>query len=157
MKYSFAYAKGYKHCHESKIGTGLKPASTIEKLWEKYNESIESIINIYYKIELAILTDNFVSFDFGKSLHILKAIHITCKKTLGLSDPDKITFPNEFIEEYTNLLRRTNIAIESVEQRINKLNSIDTRKPVKIVLQKNLLILKMLKWHYIISLEIETM
>ena len=155
MKYSFAYAKGYKHCHESKTGTGLKPTSITDKLWEKYNESIERVINIYYKIELAILTDNFVPFDFGKSLHILKAIHTTYKKTLGLPDPDEMTFPLEFIEEYTDLLRRTDLAIGSVKKRIEKLNSFQNTEPIKTVLEKNLFILDMLRLHYICALELD--
>ncbi len=130
----------------------LSNCETVEEIKELLEYITEDIINIFYNIETAILKDGFIPLEYGAEILAFKALHSLCKTILALPDTDLIVFPECFIEEYTSLLSRVNQAINSVSLRIRNLNNISEGNPIGTLLEKNLLILKMLRLHYISSL-----
>ena len=106
-------------------------------------------------MELSILVNGCISVEMGKELKNFKALISLCKIVLCIPEFDDITFPENFAEEYTNLLGRTNMAIRSIESRIKKLNKAHDMESLVKVLEKNLMTLTMLRWHYICALGIE--
>lgn len=126
--------------------------ATPYELHEKLNLATEEIINLFYDMELAILSEGAVSLIMGEKLYTLKAIVSLCKIQLCLPGLNEIYFPESFIEEYSRLLERTDKAIEAVKTRVDKLKTIEGTDSLKNVLEKNLFTLNMLHMHYISAL-----
>ncbi len=119
------------------------------ELYEKVEIATEEIINLFYDMELAILSEGAIPLIMGEKLHALKAVVSLCKMRLCLPGLHEVSFPELFIEEYSLLLERTDKAILAVEMRIDKLQQIEEIHPIKNIIEKNLLTLNMLKMHYV--------
>ena len=126
--------------------------ATIQELNEQINLTTEEIINLFYDMELAILSEGTVSLITGEKLCALKAIISLCKIQLCHPGLNEITFPESFTEEYSRLLKRTNKAIEAMKIRFKKLKMREGTELLKKALEKNLITLNMLRMHYINAL-----
>lgn len=135
----------------NKIFDDVQKASSKE-LQEKLEIAHEELINLYYDMELSILSQGNISLIMGEKLHMLKAIICLCKIQLCLPGLNTVSFSIAFTEEYSQLLERTDKAIESVKGRIDRLKIIEGTDSLKSVLEKNLLTLNMLRMHYITAL-----
>ena len=131
--------------------TDLSKISTY-KVHEKINLITEEIINLFYDMELAILSEGSIPLITGKKLITLKAALTLCKIQLCMPGLNEICFPESFKEEYSLLLERTNKAILAVKTRIDKVKTMEGFDPLKDVIEKNLLRLNMLRMHYITAL-----
>ncbi len=125
---------------------------TQEELHEQLNLATEEIINIFYDMELAILSEGAVPLIMGERFYAFKAIISLCKIQLCQPGLNEISFSETFIEEYSGLLERTDKAIEAIKTRIDKLKTFEGTELLKNVLEKNLLTLNMLSMHYISAL-----
>ena len=126
--------------------------ATTQELYEQIELTTDEIINLFYDMELAILSEGAIPLIMGEKLHTLKAIIFLCKIQLCMPGITKVSFPESFIEEYSLLLERTDKAIEAVKTRIDKLKIIEGTESLKTVLEKNLFTLNMLRMHYISAL-----
>ena len=125
-----------------------------QRIKEHIEESTNEIISLLFEMETIILNKGFIPFEIGAQLKIHKAIILVCKRALFLPKIDEINFPDWFCEEYKSLLARVKKAILSVQERLIRLNNSEN-EPVKCLLEKNLLTLKMLYFHYLVTLGIE--
>lgn len=139
-----------------KVFADVSEASTYE-LHEKINIATEEIINIFYDMELAVLSEGVIPLTMGNKLHALKAIVSLCKIQLCLPELNEVSFPKIFIEEYSLLLERTEKAIETIKRRMCKLKEMKREDSLSSVLEKNLFTLSMLKMHYINALGLPVM
>lgn len=119
-----------------------------EEIKEFIEDLISNLIDVFYDVELSILATYSVPLHAGKQINLLKNLIYFCNYINGVANPKKIVFPQIFVDEYNTLLLKTNIAIRSVSDRIKKLSLIKDTKPLFDVLEKNLICLNMLKWHY---------
>ena len=126
--------------------------ASIPEINEQISLATDEIINIFYDMELAILSEGSVPLTMGEKLHALRAIIFFYKIQSCMSGLSEIAFPESFIEEYSRLLERTDQAIESMKTRIEKLKKIESTNSLENVLEKNLLTLNMLRMHYISAL-----
>lgn len=140
-----------KPSEKNKIFDDTSKATT-QELHEQLNLAVEEIINIFYDMELAILSEGAVPLITGEKIHAFKAIISLCKIQLCQPGLNEISFPKSFIEEYSLLLERTDKAIAVMKKRIEKLKTIEGTDLLKNVLEKNLLTLNMLHMHYISAL-----
>ena len=127
------------------------------ELHKTINLVIEEIINLFYDMELAILSEGAVPLIMGEKLQALKSIVSLCKIQLCLPEINEISFPKLFIEEYSLLLERTNKAMSVLKARIDKLKIIEGSDSLRSVLEKNLFTLNMLKMHYVSALGLPEM
>ena len=125
---------------------------TTSEVKEYIKEATKAIINLYYAMELSILNNGFVSIESGEKVKAIKAIISLCKMALCMPGFNEITLPEEFIDEYTTLLERTNIAIASINSRIKRIAPLDNTQALKNTLERNILILEMLRLHYVYTL-----
>ena len=114
----------------------------------------EDIINLLYKMEESIIINGFIPIDIGEKLKEVRFLNSLYKEVLDIPNIHEIDFPEDFIEEYITLLKKVTLAKDKVIFRIGKLKSIEETSPLLIVLEKNLQMLKMLSFHYLISLEL---
>ena len=126
--------------------------ATPQELSEQLVLVTDEIINVFYDMELAILSEGAVPLIMGEKLSVLKAIISLSKIQLCQPGLNEVCFPESFIEEYSLLLERTNKAILAVKTRIDKVKTIEKFDPLKEVIEKNLLKLNMLRMHYITAL-----
>ena len=131
--------------------------ATSKELYEQVDLATEEIINLFYDMELAILAEGYVPLIMGERFHTLQAIISLCKIQLCLPGLNEISFPKSFIEEYLQLLERTDKAICVIKTRIDKLKIIKEADSLKNVLEKNLFTLNMLRMHYISALGLPEM
>ena len=117
-------------------------------------ELTDHLTEMYYEMEISILNNGYIGFEDGVKVNATKAIISFCKILLCQPGINEITFPEEFIEEYTTLLKRTNEAIIAVSNRIERLKLVENNAPLLNTLEKNLLTLNMLRHHYITALEL---
>lgn len=141
---------------ELSVDNSIERISAQKKSFAEYkeilNQATQDAIYTLYEMELSILTSSTISLDMGKQLKMSKIIISRCKKELSLPDTDEITFPEDFVDEYVSYLGRANKAIASVTSRIGRLGTMQGIEALLHVLEKNLLTLKMLRWHYVCAL-----
>lgn len=128
--------------------------ATPEELHKQLHLATDEIINIFYDMELAILSEGAIPLIMGEKLNAFKAIISLCKIQLCQPGLNEISFPEIFTEEYSLLLKRTDKAIKVIKTRINKLKAFEEGKLLKNVLEKNLFTLNMLHMHYINALRL---
>ncbi len=125
-----------------------------KELHEQIALATEEIINLFYDMELAILSEGAIPLIMGEKLCALKAIIFLCKIQLCMPRLNDISFPESFTEEYSRLLKRTDKAIYAMKTRIDKLKFVEDTEPLINVLEKNFSTLIMLRMHYISALEL---
>ena len=156
INYSFSFHKSLRrisqqNCNLFRKNQELKSADEYK---DQLANATDEMVEIFYQMESYILRDGCVPFDTGYKLKILKEIILLCKTILCLPGINQIDLPEELKEEYSSLLSKTNIAIESVEKRIVKIKQIQGSENILSILEKNLMILIMLKSHYYYVLEL---
>ena len=121
MEHDFSLAFNYtkeKTEHPASYETSIKKLkseikSPINKQWDRsikpnFKDALETItdeiIKSYYEIEQSILRNGFIPDALLKRLKALQDLNTSCKKNLNIQDPDKVDFPQEFINEYSYLI-----------------------------------------------------
>ena len=128
---------------------------TVIEIKEILESNTRSILNLYYEIELSILDKGCIPIGSGKKIKLHKVVNSLCRIALCLPGFDIITLPESFADEYTSMLNKVNSGISAITERIKKINNNPENKKVIESLNKNLLMLTMLKKHYIDSLGLE--
>ncbi len=126
--------------------------ATTSEIHEQIALATDEIINIFYDMELAILSEGAIPLVMGEKFYALKAVISLCKIHICQPGLNEIPFPQSFIEEYSRLLERTDKAIIAIKTRMAKLKAIEGTVLLEKVLEKNLFTLTMLHMHYINAL-----
>ena len=154
---SLSVATAIKRIIEQSSGLNLAKHEltnkTSKEIKEYINELTELLTEEYYNMEIFVLNSGCIPFESGDRVKVIKAFISFSKILLCMPGINEIVFPEDFTDEYTSLLKRTNEAITSVSERIEKIKASQESAYSTEPLEKNLLTLKMLKYHYITALE----
>lgn len=130
----------------------LASCETAHEVKDILENITNDIVDIYYQMESNLLKNKTIPLDLGQKLLNRKAIGALCKTVLLIPEPDEITFPEDFINEYTTLLIKVNTAIISVNKTLVNLRLLDSANSLRRLYENNLLTLQMLRFHYISAL-----
>ena len=89
-----------------------KPQNENNIFPKSVNLTTDQIVRLYYKIEHLILKNLPIPNELYKKLEELKELNTIYKKVLGIANPESINLPKDFIEEYSNLMKRVKKLID---------------------------------------------
>lgn len=125
-----------------------------KKLTEKLESVVDEIIKLFYEIEQSILINGLISEEMYTRLEGLKELNSVYKKALNLKDPEKVSLPLAFIEEYSSLQTRAESIIAKTISQMEKLSSMESSGLFIEESKKRIEILTLLSSHYKRALEL---
>ena len=129
-----------------------KPENTSNNTQPNLALTTDQIVRLYYKIEHLILKNLSVPNELYKKIEELKMLNTIYKKVLGVPDPETINLPEDFVEEYSNLMERVKKLIDETYCLINNLTETEITGLFLKESRTRLQTLLTLKEHYKLAL-----
>ena len=119
-----------------------------KQLTEKLELVVDEIVKLFYEIEQSILAKGSISEEMYTRLEGLKELNSVYKKALNFQEPEKVSLPLIFIEEYSSLQRRAENIIEKTIGQMEKLSNIEGSGLFIEESKKRIEVLTLLSSHY---------